>query len=457
MAGIGFSLNKILRNESLTGVIAAYSVSGIISSTPWIVSILSIMILGIFLSYTPTSHESVMQFQITISYLVAGSLITSGFAQNSFSRYVSDQLFVNKSTSVIPNFNGMMLIVTLIAGCMSFTLLLLAFPQQSILYRFLFMGSFVTLCNLWLVVNLLTGLKDYQMLIKAFVISYAFILMLGYILKTLGLEGLMLAYFIGQFLLISILIGALYKQYPTNQIIAFHFLEHKQMYKLLMLSGFLFNLGIWIDKLVFWYSPSTSYAIIGPIRGSLFYDVPIFIAYLTVVPGMGVLLFLMETNFSEYYERFHEAIRNGKSLSYIQTMKEQMTSHAYHIIYSIIKVQAVIIIIMFQAGDRVLQFFNLSTIYKNLLFVDVIGTSLQVVFIAILSLLFYMDKRKDCFLLTTLFVLLNLTLSILTIYLGPFYYGFGFTVALIFTCIYGMHCLDETFTNLEYKIIMLRK
>lgn len=456
MAGIGFSLQRILRHDNLTRIFAAYSTAGIISSTPWIISILSILVLGVFLSLVDEHHQMVVNFQISITYMVAASLILSGFAQNSFSRYISDQLFLNKSAAVIPNFNGIALILSSISGLFSFFLICIFFPHQSIAYRFLFMGSIVTLSLLWVVVNLLTGLKDYILIAKAFFLSYSLIVIVGYLMRGFGLEGLMFGYLLGQLLLLFIFLGALYEEYPTNKVIDFHFLKRNNMYKTLMFSGLIFNAATWIDKFIFWYEPTTSRSIIGPLRGSVFYDAPIFIAYILVAPGMGVLLFLIETNFSEYYQRFNEAIREGKSLSYIQVMKEQMITHAYNVVYSIIKIQGVTIIIVFQIGENILKLFNISSIYNNLLFVDVIGTSLQVVCLAILNLLYYMDKRSYALYLTLCFFFLNLIFSSLSIYLGPFFYGFGFTSALIVSCTLGMYLLDKEFRNLEYKLIMLR-
>lgn len=457
MAGIGFSLNKILRHDNLTRIVAAYSTAMLISSTPWIISILSILVLGLVISTTSEHHIAVVQFQLSITYLVAGSLIISGFAQNSFSRYVADQLFLNRVSYVIPNCHGMMFVVTLLSGIFSFLMVLFFFPAQSIIFRFVFMGCFVVLSNIWVVINMLTGLKDYSLIVKAFLLSYSVIVLLGFVFRNAGVDGLMVSYFVGQMLLICLLLLALYRQYPTNRLIDFHFLQKNQLYKTLMVSGVFFNLAIWIDKFVFWYLPQTSYPIIGPLRGSLFYDAPIFIAYLIAAPGMGVLLFLVETNFAEYYERFHDAIREGKSLSYIQVMRDQMVTHAYSVIYAIGKIQAIMIIITFQTADGILKLFHISPIYKNLLFIDVIGTSLQVVCLAILNLLYYMDKRQESLVLSTVFLSLNFIFSVASVFMGPFYYGFGFTVALFFTCTYGMYLLDNQFDNLEYKLIMLRE
>ncbi len=457
MAGIGFSLKHIIRHHSLARIFAAYATAGIVSSAPWIISILSILLLGLFVSFTPGLHTYAMQFQITITYLVAGSLITSGYAQNSFARYVADQMYQNCAAYIIPNLHGMLLLLASLAGALSLALIVMVFPAQSIAYRLLFMGCFVTLSMLWLLVNLLTGLRDYTSIVRGFVISYSLIVLLGYSCRHYHLEGLLLAYFCGQVLLVILLMSALYQQYPTDTIIDFHFLQKNKLYKTLLCSGILFNLAIWIDKFMFWYAPATGYHVLGPLNGSLFYDVPIFIAYLTVVPGMGVLLFLIETNFADYYQRFHEGIAEGKSLSYIQVMRDQLISHAYHVIFSIAKIQAVIIMIVFQLGPQILALFHISALYTRLLFIDVIGTSLQIVYLAILNLLYYMDSRNEALLLTALLVTLNGLLTAWSIQLGPFYYGFGFTAALTVCCIYGLRLLDRELYLLEYKIIMLRE
>ena len=47
MAGIGFELRKLLRRDSLLGLLQAYTYAGLISSGPWVLSILGILLVGI--------------------------------------------------------------------------------------------------------------------------------------------------------------------------------------------------------------------------------------------------------------------------------------------------------------------------------------------------------------------------------------------------------------------------
>ena len=47
MAGIGFELRKLLKRDSLLGMMQAYAYAGIISSGPWVLSIIGILVIGL--------------------------------------------------------------------------------------------------------------------------------------------------------------------------------------------------------------------------------------------------------------------------------------------------------------------------------------------------------------------------------------------------------------------------
>ncbi len=55
MAGIGFQLKKILEERSLTSVLKTFGYSGILSSGPWVISM--VIILGIGLTNIFFFHE----------------------------------------------------------------------------------------------------------------------------------------------------------------------------------------------------------------------------------------------------------------------------------------------------------------------------------------------------------------------------------------------------------------
>jgi uncharacterized membrane protein len=223
----------------------------------------------------------------------------------------------------------------------------------------------------------------------------------------------------------------------------------------LIWTGFFFNLGVWIDKYIFWYTPSTGTSVIGPFNASLIYDLPIFLAYLSIIPGMAVFLVRMETDFVEYYQKFYDAVREGGTLDYIKEMRDEMVSTARQGIFEIIKIQSMAILVIFVAAPALLNFFGISQYYISLLYVDLVGAGLQVVFLGILNILFYLDKRIMAMVLTGLFAGLNLVFTLLSVYLGASWYGYGFAVSLLVCVIIGMYWLDRKMSILEYETFML--
>jgi uncharacterized membrane protein len=172
---------------------------------------------------------------------------------------------------------------------------------------------------------------------------------------------------------------------------------------------------------------------------------------------MAVFLVRMETDFVEYYHRFYNAVLEGATYSYIQEMRNEMVVSARTGIFDIIKIQAIAIFICFIAGPYILSLLNISQAYLYLFYIDLVGVGLQVVFLGLLNVFFYLDKRNRALILTGGFLFLNFILSYLTIHLGAFYYGYGFTVSLLIMITFAMHWLEKDFDSLEYKTFMLQK
>lgn len=445
-----------MRKDSFFSLFQAYAYAGVISSGPWILSIIAVIFIGVFAIPVMVPKFLVSQFQISVTYLIAFSLILTGFIQLAFTRYCADRIFDKEHERLIPNLNGMLFLVTTVAGLLAFPLSLALFTGQSVLFRVLLATTFVVLCDVWVAAILLSGLKAYKTVLWNFAAGYGGAFLLSFLFRAWRLEGLLLAFMMGQFLLLMGMLMVIYRNYPSNRFIEFDFLQKKRVYFSLVLTGFFYNLGIWADKLVFWFDRLTSTRVIGPFRASVIYDLPVFLAYLSIVPGMAVFLSRMETDFVEYYDKFYDAIREGGTLGHIQDMKDEMVRMAREGIFDIIKIQTIAAIGVFLLGGPLLKMAGIDPLYLPLLYVDVAGAGFQVVFLAIINVYLYLDKRNRTLLLCVLFTVLNLILSLLSIAAGPFFYGYGFALSLVISVFLGMLLLDHDLGNLEYETFMLR-
>ncbi|NHC07558.1 putative membrane protein [Azonexus fungiphilus] len=457
MAGIGFELRRLLRKNTLVGLIEAYAYAGIIGSGPWVFSIVGILLIGLFSASVVVPSFLVTQFQTSVTYLVASSLILTGLVQLAFTRFVSDRLFEKKKDVILPNLHGLMLIVVGGAGLVGTLCLFLLLPGQGLVYRLLMLAGFVLMCGVWVLTILLSGMKRYKAIVGLFALAYALIVISALWLRAYGLEGLLGGFVFGNFVLLAGMWVLTVREFSLEQqLIRFDFADFKLFYPSLIAIGFLYNLAIWVDKFMFWYFPPTSDPIIGHLRASLIYDLPVFLSYLSIIPGMAVFLVRIETDFVEYYDKFYDAVRDGGSLEYIESMRDEMVYSIQQGLGEIAKIQTLAVLVTFVAGPALLRALGISELYLPLLHVQVIGAGLQVGLMAILNVFFYLDQRRIVLFLCLEFVVLNVLLTALTLAFGAALYGYGFTLSVLITLCTGLVLLTRQLNRLEYETFMLQ-
>ncbi len=429
MAGIGFELRKLLKKDTLVGLLSSTVV---------------------------TPSFIVTQFQTSVTYLIASSLVFTGGLQLAFTRFVSDRLFEERDEIVLPNLNGLLMGVILVASVIGVLCLFVLFPGLSIVYRILMLAGFVLMCAIWIVTIFLSGMKRYKAIVGLFALGYGATVTLALLLRPYGLEGLMAGFVLGH----CVLLGGMWLltawDFRPQRLIAFDFTRRETMYPSLLAIGLLYNLGIWIDKFMFWFFPSTSEPIIGALRASIIYDLPVFLAYLSIIPGMAVFMVRIETDFVEYYDKFYDAVRSGGSLEYIEDMRDEMVYSIKQGLAEIGKIQTLAVLVTFVAGPSLLELLGISELYLPLLYIQVIGASLQVVLLSVLNVFFYLDQRRIILLLCAEFLLLNVTLTALTLWAGAAFYGYGFALSVLITLITALLLLDRKLDRLEYETFMLQ-
>jgi len=457
VAGIGFELRKLLVKRSYTGLLQAYTYAGVISSGPWVLSIIGILLIGLLSFAVVVPNVLIAQFQVTVTYLFLASLVITGLVQLSFTRFVADRIFAKDEASILPNFNGLLFLALNVSALLAFPVAMFLFPEQTVLYRLLFVIGLAIMSAIWIATVFLTGMKHYKAIVLIFFLGYGATLILALLFRYLyNMEGLLLGFVLGHFLLLAGMIWLIYRNYHSDRLIAFDIWNKGQMYRSLMVTGFFFNLGVWIDKIMFWYYPLTSQEVIGPLRASVIYDIPIFLSYLTVIPGMAVFLVRIETDFVEYYMKFYDAVREGATLEYIERMRNHMVYYVQRGLFDIAKIQSITVLVVFLLGEPVLKLLGISTLYLPLLFIDVVGAGLQVVLLGILNVLFYLDQRRSVVLLTGTLLVTNVVFTAISLQLGPTWFGYGFALAMLVCVLAGTWLLSRKLESLEFDTFMLR-
>lgn len=456
MAGIGFELKKILKKNSLLSIVEAYGLAGIIGSGPWVISIIALLCIGLASLKMMTSSVVIIQFLVIVTYLMAGSLIVSGMFQLLLTRFISDLIYTEQEQRIVSNLLGTMIITTLVGSIVAITVLAastsIAIPTKIVIYL-----SFILLCLQWLIIVFLSGMKEYYQIFFTIMASYSLMVVLTLIVQPDTLLGLMTIFALCQAILTFVFMFSVVRSFPSEQFVLFEFLDRKKAFYSLMCCGLAYNLGVWLDKFVFWSREETSHQVIDFFHASYIYDVPIFIAYIAIVPGMAVFMLKMETDFADRCLQFYDAVRAGSRYQKIRELKNSMVQACQQSIYLIFKIQGITCAVLLLFAKDILQFLEIDVSYLHLLYVDLIGVSLQVIVMAILNVMYYLNKRHEALWLTLFMACANFALAHVSISLGPLFYGYGFAITMMLTCLLGMSMLDKQFAKLEYNTFMLQK
>ena len=457
MAGIGFELRKILKEDRLLSLAKVYGYSAILSSGPWVISIVAILLVGFINLANYGEQSDVYRFQVVITYAIAlaSSLILTGILQLPFTRYIADLIFNHREDEILPSYFGALFLSWIIGGPIVAPFYAWVFEGQSTVFILGALATFLALCGVWISSILAASLKYYKGVVWAYFVSYSLIILIS-IFYGDTIEKLIYTFFIGNTILFVILMTLIIKSYNSTIFMKLDFFLEKNFYWTLGIAGLAYNLGAWVDKFIFWYNPATGHAVIGKLNASIVYDMPIFLAYLSILPGMAIFFYRLESDFAEKYDLFYDAVRSGGTLERIREYKDQMVEVIRHALHEILMIQGIIDIIIFLTASSLFTMLNIPQLYLGLFYVLTIGAMLQVAFMSILAILYYLDRKKVAMWLSIAFFVLNTILTLISIDMGPSMYGYGYTVSLLLVFTAAVIVIKNEMERLEYETFMLQ-
>jgi len=457
MAGIGFELRKILKADRLLSLSKVYGYSAILSSGPWVISILAIILVGMINLANLGETSDAFRFQVVITYAIAlaSSLIITGVLQLPFTRYIADLIFNKREDEILPSYFGAIFMSWGLGLPLIIPFYFWVFEEQSMLFIVGVVSTFLILCGVWISSILAASLKYYHGVVWAYFISYALIVILSYYFGD-SIEMLLFVFFLGNAILFITLMTFIIKSYDSSIFIKIDFFLAPNFYWSLGIAGLTYNLGAWVDKFIFWYHPATGHAVIGKLHASIVYDMPIFLAYLSILPGMAIFFFRLESDFAEKYDLYYDAVRSGGTLDLIKRYKNDMVDVIRHAVHEILMIQGIINIILFITAPVVFEFLNIPQLYLGLLYILTIGAMLQIAFMSVLAILYYLDRKKVAMWLCISFFVSNTVLTLISIEMGPAMFGYGYAVSLLLVFIASLIVMRNEMERLDYETFMLQ-
>ena len=449
MAGIGFELNKILSKKGYTSTLQAYLYAAIIGSGPWLTTVAALGLLGACMS-TMAQTDEVRMFFVSISLIYGITLIFTGPIQLVLTRYAADQQYSNHTERIFPTF-----IYCLAWISITFTLvgliLFIGFIPAPLLFQLSAALLTMLVASIWIAGIFLTALKNYTAVLRAFAVGCTVSFLVGWQLTfNFQISGAMMGMAIGHAVLLLMLCAAIFKEIGNHEMGRADFLHYFARYKELAACGFFYNAGIWIDKFLFWWLDPGSEKITGILYTSPIYDRVVYFSFLTIVPGMAVFLLKLETDFSIKNEMFYKHVLKKGTLQQIKEHKREMVRALGEGFGLLFKVQGLCSALIMLSAGRILEFLGLGAVQSGVFQISVLASFLLLIFMSLLMILHYLDKRRDAMWCTIVFTVVNASVTTWSILAGERWFGLGFMVAAAVGVLLAASWVNKHLRDLEY-------
>ena len=352
-------------------------------------------------------------FVATMTYgFIFSIILTSGFAM-VLTRFVADKVYEGEYEKIIASFYGALLLTLPIAALVAITFL--SGVSESGLYKLVAYLLFMILVVIWLQTVYMSALKDYARIFKSYVIGFAVAVPVAWLLFTFtDVERAVIAIgasALGLGIVATLLMKHLEQVFPRSQSRRyFAFLQYFKKYPLIWISGVFVYSGVFVQNFVYWLQPDAM-VVADRFRLMPFYDLPVFYAYLSVVPSLVVFVVLVETSFYEKYKIYYSNVVSRGTYEQLKRAKESMQNKLIAGISLLIEVQLLFTLLSIALGLNLLPKIGFTTEQLDIFVVLVLGFYFFILLFVMLHALMYFDDMKGVFYCGSLFILLNAGLT----------------------------------------------
>lgn len=452
MAGIGFALRRMLEDPGFAGPVKAFGYATLLTSGPWIAASLALALLAATSALAPHSNEN-HAFLALVSYAYAFSLIGYGAIQMVASRYLADRIYEGRPEAVAPAYTR--LLFPLLLGQLVVGSCFLAFVPLPVLARLAALLLYLALNGIWLAMGFVSVAGQPRGPALALGFGLVVSLVAGHVGGTLGgLSGQLLGYASGHVLSFLLLQRQVDRCFGPASFAPSGIARAFRQYAALAWTGLAYNLGCWIDKILFWGHAGTGESVAGWLRSAPTYDNAMFLAYLTIIPALALFLIKVETDFYDRYRAYFRAIASHANLAELLRLKEQIRAGLRSHLVLLLKVQAPLTLGLMLFAPELLRALDVSWLSVFVFRTGVFGALLHGMHLVVLVLLLYFDLRLQAAALATLFCVSNALFTLGAFQGGLGAHGYGYTLACGLTLWVGLALLQRALDRLEYHVFM---
>lgn len=448
MAGVGFILRKLFRRDDLSGVAEAYLHAIVATSGPWVFTVIALGSLYLFTKDIP-SYGDIDEFRAINLYNFCFSLVFTAPFTVIATRYIADCIFVEDLKPATGMFIGVLICIFAVNTPIVIPFYLFL-TNLTLPLKILSCIQFYLISVMWVCTVFISTLKHYKGITISFLLGMALAVLAAMELGQIyGTFGLLLGFTLGILFVVTCLTAFLLTEYPRQCTDIFAFISYFKKYPELAWGGLFYSLAIWVDKWVMWLAPEAVTLPCGLVLYP-YYDSAMFIAYLTVIPAMGMYMLTQETSFFELYVKYYQDIQKHASFKKIQTnlslLENCIGLNGRNVLFLQIGVCGMTILMT----PFIFNLIGLNYIQISMFRYGVLGAAFHVITLFLMITMSYFEYRKGVLFLQFYFFLTNTIFSFISMLMGFTFYGYGYFLSALTTFVLSAIFLKRYLTKLSY-------
>ena len=363
MAGIGFELRKLANTWSLFSPVMALGHSAVIAAGPWLMTILALGALDA-LSTSLMSKESLVNFRTIVIYAFLLSLVAATPVITLAVRLLSDALYARRVHCVRRLYIATLVVSGLASAALSAIIEGAVFSLKGPL-----LVSAIQTCTLigllWVSLAFCSAVRDFNTVTLSFAVGLSLA-----VFATIAVAGFggSVSSFVGGF---NIGLGFVFLGLTRRVLLTFpqpmeslgaalrDLWDGLRSFSILFFGALAGVIAVWIDKWIMWLGPSGEQTV-GGLLNSPGYDGAMFIAYLSLVPALGLFISKLEPTFFALYRQYFASINNHATLDQIKNHERNINRVTNLVIYELFLCQICFSVIIILCTPMVRQNLDFS-------------------------------------------------------------------------------------------------
>jgi len=458
MAGIGFELKKLYgKNRGITRNVGAIGYSTITTIGPTLIVVGALVITNYLMRRWGISEEEKLIFSGSLLYSFIFPLIITAIFDTVISRYVSDCIFSDQKSKILPAVQGSTVMMTGILGVLGGGLAAALYFISGLELLYVIM-VYLTMLGVGITFSLsvfATAMKSYRKITMSYFIGAVLIVAAASLcckVFLLSARISMMSGFAVGFISIAVqLYYYLHVSFPRGDGSYFAYLTYIKKHALLLCSGLFYILGLYVHNFVYWADSELQLVAVKILYSAPNYDMASFVAMLTSISAMVIFVVRVETSFYTEYKGYCEAVM-GNSLNKVQFYKEKMLRVLINEVYYISEIQIIITIILMVLSITFLPLIGIGGITLDIYPVLALGYYAVFIVHILTIFLYYFDDQAGAAGINLAFFLMTWGFTYITRLLGIEFYGLGLVLSGVISWIMAYARLKHMMKIIDYKM-----